>query len=139
MRFIVGTLDGHGRGAHDHPIWLTLWLWVTTPLGARPTTARLHWPFRVNLQRTKAVPFARLASGAVNAPGFGADVPESTACGFVIAVGLQIGGKLVAKAVGRYWLFVLGPQAARQAAYLHGQIDGAPDLREHPWFRLGIQ
>ena len=85
------------------------------------------------------MPFAGLAGGAIHAPGFGADVPQSTACGFVIAVGLQSGGELVAKAVGRDWLFVLGPQAARQAAYLHGQIDGAPDLREHPWFRLGIQ
>ena len=85
------------------------------------------------------MPFAGLAGGAIQAPSFGADVPQSTACGFVIAVGLQIGGKLVAKAVGRYWLFVLGPQAARKAAYLHRQIDGAPDLSEDPWFRLGIQ
>ena len=85
------------------------------------------------------MPFACLASGAVNAPGFGADVPEPTACGFVVAVGLQIGGKLVAKAVGRDWLFVLGPQAARQATYLYGQIDGAPELHEHPWFWLGVQ
>jgi hypothetical protein len=85
------------------------------------------------------VPFAGLAGGAIQAPSFGADVPQSTACGFVIAVGLQIGCKLVAEAVGRDRLLVLGPQAVRQAAYLYGQIDGTPDLREHPWFRLGVQ
>lgn len=85
------------------------------------------------------MPFASLTGGAIHAPGFGADVPQSTACSLVVAVGLQIGGKLVAEAVGRDRLLVLGPQAARQAAYLHRQIDGAPDLSEHPWFRLGIQ
>ena len=84
---------------HGSPARYALLGWLVTPLRARPATAGLHRAFDFNPQRTQAVPFAGLAGGAIHASGFRADVPESTACGLVVAVGLQVGGKLVAEAI----------------------------------------
>lgn len=131
--------DCHGGCAHDSPSGLVLRCRIATPLCAWPSTTWFDGALCVNMQRTNAFPLAGLGSSAICAPCFGADVPQATACSFVVTIGLHVCGELMAEAVSRDRVLVLGPQGARQAAYLHGQIDGAADLRKDLWLGLSIQ
>lgn len=109
------------------------------PFSTWPSAAWLYGAFSLNSQRTKALALAGLTSRAIDAPGCSAQMPQSTACGIVIDVGFEVGGKLVTEAVCRDSVLVFRPQAVCQAAYLHREVDGTADLCKHVGFFLGAE
>lgn len=82
---------------------------------------------------------ARLRGCAVPPLGLIGQVPQTSTDGVGCARPLGIGGPLVAEAVGRDSMTMIGPKARRQPAHLDGEVQGLFDLDDQGGIFSGRQ